>query len=76
MKIVNEIMIVLIRAYQLLISPLFPNSCRFQPTCSQYAITAFKQLGFFKALHLTIIRILKCNPFHPGGYDPVPNHKD
>lgn len=62
----------LVRAYQILISPLLPKCCRFEPTCSNYALEAFKKHGPFKGLYLTIKRIIKCNPYHEGGYDPVP----
>ena len=62
----------LVRAYQILISPLFPKCCRFEPTCSNYALEAFKKYGAYKGLYLTIKRIIKCNPYHEGGYDPVP----
>ena len=61
----------LVRAYQILISPLLPKCCRFEPTCSNYALEAFKKHGPFKGLYLTIKRILRCNPFSKGGYDPV-----
>jgi len=66
------ILIKLIRGYRLLISPLFPPTCRFQPTCSNYAITAIEKFGVFKGSFLAVKRILRCHPFHPGGYDPVP----
>ena len=62
----------LVRAYQICISPLFPKCCRFEPTCSNYALEAFKKYGAYKGLYLTIKRIIKCNPDHEGGYDPVP----
>ncbi|MDJ0688516.1 MAG: membrane protein insertion efficiency factor YidD [Xenococcaceae cyanobacterium MO_188.B32] len=62
----------LIRGYRLLISPLFPPSCRFQPTCSQYAIQALERFGMLKGSWLAAKRIMRCHPFHPGGYDPVP----
>lgn len=65
----------LIRFYQKFISPLKPPSCRFYPTCSQYGLIAFQRFGAFKGLWLTIIRIAKCHPFHPGGFDPVPEPK-
>ena len=61
-----------IRGYQLAISPLLPASCRYYPTCSAYAIEAFQRYGSIKGLRLTIGRILRCHPFRPGGYDPVP----
>ena len=55
------------------ISPLTPPSCRFTPTCSQYALEAFERFGFFKGGYLSLKRLLKCHPFHAGGYDPVPD---
>lgn len=61
-----------IQAYRRGISPLFPPSCRFEPTCSQYALTAIERFGPKKGLQLAGARILRCHPFHPGGYDPVP----
>lgn len=67
----KKLAILIVRFYQLFISPLFPPSCRFVPTCSQYSIEAFTKYGFFKGLWLTIKRISKCHPFHKGGYDPL-----
>ena len=61
----------LIRVYRNCISPYKPACCRFVPTCSEYAIVAFEKYGVIKGLSLTVKRILKCHPFHPGGYDPV-----
>ncbi|MGV1100968.1 membrane protein insertion efficiency factor YidD [Thiovibrio sp. JS02] len=63
--------IALVRCYQLFISPLFPPACRFSPTCSQYAIEAISLHGARRGLYLAIRRILRCHPFHPGGFDPV-----
>lgn len=63
--------IFLVRVYQKYISPLKGPTCRFYPTCSQYSIQALKKYGFLKGLWLTIRRISKCHPFHPGGYDPL-----
>lgn len=54
------------------ISPILPDSCRFYPTCSNYFIEALQKRGFFVGCYLGIKRILKCNPFFEGGYDPVP----
>ncbi|WP_234969337.1 membrane protein insertion efficiency factor YidD [Bacillus massilinigeriensis] len=62
----------LIRFYQVAISPLKPPSCRFYPTCSQYGLESVTRFGVFKGSLMTIIRILKCQPLHPGGHDPVP----
>lgn len=60
-----------IRFYQLFISPLFPPTCRFYPTCSQYAIEAIQKKGVLRGGWMSIKRIAKCHPFHTGGYDPV-----
>ncbi|NIK28113.1 hypothetical protein FHS45_001204 [Thalassobacillus devorans] len=69
------IFIGLIRFYQKVISPVKPPTCRFYPTCSQYGLEAFQRFGFIKGLYLTVVRIVKCQPFHPGGFDPVPERK-
>jgi uncharacterized protein len=61
-----------IRFYRRHISPHTPPSCRFQPTCSQYALTAIERYGAWKGSRLALWRILRCNPFGKGGYDPVP----
>ncbi|MGI6226988.1 MAG: membrane protein insertion efficiency factor YidD [Peptococcales bacterium] len=61
----------IIRLYQRFISPLKGRTCRFYPTCSEYAILAFKKYGFLRGFSLSVKRILKCHPFHPGGYDPI-----
>jgi len=68
---INKIFIALIRFYQYLISPLFPPSCRFYPTCSEYGIQAFRKYPFYRAFWLTAWRVLRCNPFNKGGYDPL-----
>ncbi|QTQ12969.1 membrane protein insertion efficiency factor YidD [Treponema parvum] len=62
----------LIRIYQVCISPLFPRCCRFYPTCSNYAMEAIKKHGSVKGIYLSFKRIIRCNPFCSGGYDPVP----
>ncbi len=64
-------MITLIKIYRRFISPLKPGSCRFYPTCSEYALESLKKHGYIRGTWLTIKRILKCHPLHPGGYDPV-----
>lgn len=69
---VSKLIILIIRIYQKFISPLKGvSSCRFYPTCSQYAIDAILKYGIIKGSFMSIKRILKCHPFHPGGYDPV-----
>ena len=66
------LMIGLVKLYRKFISPLKPPCCRFTPTCSEYALEAFMKRGFFIGLILTVWRVLRCNPFSKGGYDPVP----
>lgn len=65
----------LIQFYRLFISPLKPPTCRFVPTCSTYGLVAIQRHGFWLGGWLTLKRILKCHPFHPGGFDPVPEKK-
>jgi len=65
------IFIFFIRGYQKVISPLFPPSCRFYPTCSEYAIQAFSKYGVVKGGAKATWRILRCNPFNKGGFDPL-----
>ena len=60
-----------IRGYQTLVSPLLPSSCKYHPSCSQYAIDAFRQFGLARGLVLSVWRVLRCNPWSYGGYDPV-----
>ncbi|MGL5330056.1 MAG: membrane protein insertion efficiency factor YidD [Peptostreptococcaceae bacterium] len=67
----SKLCIYLVELYRKYISPMIGPTCRFYPTCSQYSIEAFKKYGLFKGMYLTIKRILKCHPFHPGGYDPL-----
>ncbi|AFH50481.1 Hypothetical protein IALB_2778 [Ignavibacterium album JCM 16511] len=64
--------IILIKIYQIFISPLFPSSCRYTPTCSQYTLEALKKYGLLKGLWLGIKRISRCHPWGGSGYDPVP----
>lgn len=68
--------IFLIKLYQKILSPFLQGSCRHYPTCSNYSIEAFQKHGFIKGSFLTIKRIIKCNPFFAGGYDPVPEKKE
>ena len=67
----NRFFIALIKLYQRFVSPFLPSACRFTPTCSEYAREAFEKKGPLTALWMTARRLLKCHPFHPGGYDPV-----
>ena len=71
-KLLAQLLILLIRFYQRCISPLTPPSCRFTPTCSQYAIEALRKYGPFKGLWLALRRLLRCHPLGGSGYDPVP----
>jgi uncharacterized protein len=71
----NAVPILLIQFYRSFISPLLGPSCKYHPTCSQYALDAFRQHHFFYASWLTVWRVLRCNPFSKGGYDPVPSKK-
>ena len=64
--------IVLIRVYQRLLSPLLPPACRFYPTCSQYALVAIRDHGVVRGSWLAALRLARCNPWHPGGVDFVP----
>lgn len=68
----RRIVMLLIRGYQVLISPLFPASCRFTPTCSAYALTSVERYGVFKGGWLALRRLARCHPWNPGGHDPVP----
>ena len=68
----KSLALLLIRGYQLMISPMLGSNCRFSPTCSAYAAQAIERFGFFKGVYLTAARLLRCHPFNPGGYDPVP----
>ncbi|MBZ5751587.1 membrane protein insertion efficiency factor YidD [Metabacillus rhizolycopersici] len=72
----KHLFISLIRFYQKFISPLTPPTCRFYPTCSHYGLEAFQRFGVIKGGYLTGKRLLKCHPFHPGGFDPVPEKRE
>ncbi|MCL1467106.1 membrane protein insertion efficiency factor YidD [Argonema galeatum] len=69
----KTLLIWLIQGYRMFVSPLFPPSCRYTPTCSQYGMQAIERFGPLRGSWMTILRILRCHPFHPGGYDPVPS---
>jgi putative membrane protein insertion efficiency factor len=68
----RRIIIFIIRGYQYLVSPFMAPSCRYTPSCSNYAIEAFQRFGFLRGLVLAVRRIFSCHPWHHGGYDPVP----
>lgn len=72
MTLLADLMVWTIRGYQRLISRYTPPSCRFTPTCSQYAVVALRSHGAVQGSWLATRRILRCHPFHPGGHDPVP----
>ena len=72
LKLLAVPFILLIKIYQLLISPLFPSSCRYSPTCSHYTLEALKKYGILKGSWLGIKRISRCHPWGGSGYDPVP----
>ena len=70
-RYLSKLFIYLVKFYQRYISPLKGPTCRFYPTCSQYSIEAIQKYGALKGIYLTIRRLLKCHPFHEGGYDPL-----
>ena len=66
----------LLRFYKRFVSPLLPAACRFQPTCSEYAMQAVERHGVLRGGRLTLWRLLRCQPFSKGGYDPVPPERE
>lgn len=68
----KTVALVIIKGYQYLISPVLPPACRFYPSCSEYAYQAVHRHGAWRGGILALRRLLRCHPFHPGGYDPVP----
>ena len=71
-NLLKHLFIKVIKIYQRFISPFFPSSCKFSPSCSKYGIEALNKYGAIKGSLLTIKRILRCNPWSDGGYDPIP----
>ncbi|MCL6441992.1 MAG: membrane protein insertion efficiency factor YidD [Alicyclobacillus sp.] len=69
----KRLIVLCIRLYQLLISPMFPARCRFIPSCSEYCLQAVMRFGVWRGCMLGMRRLLKCGPWHPGGFDPVPD---
>jgi putative membrane protein insertion efficiency factor len=70
-KIIRKILMAVVQLYRLLLSPFFGNNCRFYPSCSAYALEVLSKKPVYKALPLIFKRIIKCHPYHAGGYDPV-----
>ena len=66
------ILVALVRGYQIVLSPLLPPACRYYPSCSAYAIEALERHGAIRGTWMAMRRIARCNPFRPGGFDPVP----
>lgn len=69
---VRRVLVLLVRGYQVAISPMLPASCRYYPSCSAYAVEALERHGALRGTWLAVRRIARCHPFKPGGYDPVP----
>ena len=72
MKPARWLMVRVVRGYQLLVSPLIGNNCRYQPTCSQYCIEAIERFGVWRGSWLTLRRLARCHPWGGSGYDPLP----
>jgi putative membrane protein insertion efficiency factor len=71
-RIATGALVFLVRAYQVLLRPILPPACRYQPTCSDYALEAIRLHGPLRGVWLAVCRIARCHPFRPGGFDPVP----
>lgn len=75
MSLVIRAAVAALAVYQRLVSPFLPQSCRFAPTCSEYARQALSGHGLLRGSALAVVRLLKCHPFHPGGWDPPPSRQ-
>lgn len=75
-KIIKKLLIAIIKFYQIALSPFLANRCRFYPSCSHYAKEAIETKGILRGIYLTVRRLLRCHPYNPGGYDPVPNNAE
>lgn len=71
-QVPRKIVVLLIKGYQQVISPLLPQTCKYYPSCSAYAVTALERYGVLRGGWLTVKRVVRCNPWSYGGYDPVP----
>ena len=75
MSVLARMLMAMVVAYRRYVSPVLPARCRFYPSCSAYSLEALQKHGAIRGTGLTIWRLLRCHPFHPGGYDPVPDPK-
>jgi putative membrane protein insertion efficiency factor len=73
MRVLARMLIAMVVAYRRYVSPVLPARCRFYPSCSAYSLEALQKHGAIRGTGLTVWRLLRCHPFHPGGYDPVPD---
>jgi uncharacterized protein len=73
--IARALVLTAIRGYRRFVSPILPPACRYRPTCSEYAIEAIEKHGVLRGGTLALRRLIRCGPWHPGGYDPVPSRK-
>ncbi len=69
---IRALLLLLVKVYRRFLSPILPRACRFSPSCSAYALEALERHGAARGTYLTVKRLLRCHPFHPGGLDPVP----
>jgi putative membrane protein insertion efficiency factor len=76
MNFTRNVVVAMLRAYQWAVSPLFPPSCRYVPTCSEYAMEAVERYGAMRGSWMALRRVLRCHPFVRGGYDPVMRRRD
>jgi putative membrane protein insertion efficiency factor len=72
---ITKLLLLLIKGYRSVLSPILPDACRFYPSCSQYAEAALREHGPLRGTALSLGRVARCHPFHPGGHDPVPKRK-
>lgn len=72
MNRLTSLVLAILKGYKKIVSPCLPQACRFYPTCSVYTYQAIDKYGLMQGIHMGIKRLVKCHPFHPGGFDPVP----